>query len=322
MWGNRLGWGISGAIVIGALGVYALIVLAMKPSPPTAFITGHPDYLTRVELPVDPRTVVKVMTDDCDAGPMYREAINDVGRHQVLYDQFGEGRAPMERVGELKGVDNLLKAAKCKRMTLFSANPKEVVNYIGEREPIEALAKVAKAAIAIGLRSKEKDPETARKYYEAAFSLGTKMYEERVVYEELQVGIDLLGTAASALKSLVKEKDPAAADALGNFDASKLEYFQNRIAPVMRVISSIDPNVQFQHTGDVFKLASPDNEEKMFRTEAVLKLGRQKYFAARSADQWGARRILRKYAQDDDPAISTAAQLGLDLTLEGYRALH
>jgi hypothetical protein len=62
--------------------------------------------------------------------------------------------------------------------------------------------------------------------------------------------------------------------------------------------------------------------------EAILALGRMRYDIGggdgsngRVADQRGAMRALRRYAEDPDPVIRTAAVAARDLTIEDYRRL-
>src|SRR5438046_8880420 len=80
MWGNALGWTISGILlVLLALGV-GMINRASEISPPTEF-GKDPSHLEVLEFTgVSPRAVV-TMTETGDAGPMYRQAIPDYQTH-------------------------------------------------------------------------------------------------------------------------------------------------------------------------------------------------------------------------------------------------
>jgi hypothetical protein len=60
----------------------------------------------------------------------------------------------------------------------------------------------------------------------------------------------------------------------------------------------------------------------MFRVEAILKIGRYRFDAARKGDQLAAPRVLRRLADDPDPVIQAAANAALALTLEQYRTIH
>ena len=94
---------------------------------------------------------------------------------------------------------------------------------------------------------------------------------------------------------------------------------------MLKVISSIDQNVIRQHTGDIFEIANR-SQERMWRVEAILKLGRMKFDVGgnrgRFGDQAGAKRYLKSRVSDPDPFIKTAAKAAKDLTIEQYRSMH
>src|SRR6266496_3251561 len=75
MWGNKLGWGISAALVIVTVGTLVMFEMANSLTPPTAF-AKDPASFAVVDLPVAPSALVK-MQDGCDAGDLYRQAIDD-----------------------------------------------------------------------------------------------------------------------------------------------------------------------------------------------------------------------------------------------------
>jgi hypothetical protein len=89
------------------------------------------------------------------------------------------------------------------------------------------------------------------------------------------------------------------------------------------VITSIDQNVIEDNVGNVFLLAQ-QGKDHLWKTEAVLKLGRYKFNAGRASDQRAARRLLRAMAKDEslDPVTKAAATSARDLTIEDYRRLH
>jgi hypothetical protein len=59
----------------------------------------------------------------------------------------------------------------------------------------------------------------------------------------------------------------------------------------------------------------------MWRTEAILSLGRMRLFVgtARGADQRGASKLLKKLAESSDDVTRAAAKAALGLTVEQYR---
>ena len=72
------------------------------------------------------------------------------------------------------------------------------------------------------------------------------------------------------------------------------------------------------------RLASISLEESLeygTRIEAILKLGRYGWNAARPGDQKAADAYVKAMADDPDPVIRTAATAARDLTLLQYRSL-
>ena len=86
------------------------------------------------------------------------------------------------------------------------------------------------------------------------------------------------------------------------------------------MITSIDPKVLARHVGDVFVLAEKSSE-RVWRVEAVLKLGMYKYYTNTPGDRRAARRMVRSLLNDPDPAIQTAALAANELTREQYRTI-
>ena len=64
---------------------------------------------------------------------------------------------------------------------------------------------------------------------------------------------------------------------------------QNAPSRFMRLLASADPVKIAANAGDIFRFAAK-SQERMFRVEAILKLGRYRFDAARSADQIAAPR--------------------------------
>jgi hypothetical protein len=323
MWGNRLGWGISAAIILFACFIGYLIEQAGLPTPPTGWVTQsvHP-----LETPADANQVVPGMTGARDAGDFYRQAIADYQSSPSFYDQLAEARDfDPAVVAQRPGLKALLDAATCSTMNLFQATPQDVVNYESERAPLEAIEKVGMAAARIALLAGvNKDVATAKKYDAAVFSLGLKLYQERVVYDELLKGEGLMGVGAGGLQRLAERaKDSSRADVLKNFDDERVQGFKDKIEPVWAVISSIADNSIAIHAGDMFALVKDKNVDHLWRVEAALKIGRLKYNANRRGDQLLAQKFLRERAEDpmETPAIRAAAAQARDLTIEQYRQL-
>lgn len=209
-------------------------------------------------------------------------------------------------------------------MTLFARTPAEVVNYDPEKPPLEGIYHVGAAATRIALITGTTDPATAQKYFEAVFSLGLKLYQERLVFDELAKGEDLMGTAAAGLARLAtRAKDTTKLAEIQAFTTNRLNDFDSTIQPVWKVVSSLDDNTIAYYAGDMFVLAHDTVADGMWQVEGTLKLGRLKYNAGRRGDQLAVKRVLRQMATDtaEPPAVRTAAEAAQALTVEQYRGL-
>ena len=133
MWGNTLGWIISIVLLAGMLFGLSAIDSLQKTSPPTDF-GKDPKTLAKIALPVSPDTVVR-MGDASDAGPVYREAIDDYLANQSEYEPIAASR-PTGPSG-LKAVELILSATDRSAMTLFADRPDEIVNFEPNRPAMQ-----------------------------------------------------------------------------------------------------------------------------------------------------------------------------------------
>jgi len=177
--------------------------------------------------------------------------------------------------------------------------------------------------LGLGHQAAKRNDEAA-KCYEAAFALGSKLFEERLTHRELMAGLELMGEAGVGLSRLTfAGGDKARSDAATKFEAARRDLFNARVQPASAALISIDPKVVSRHAGDVFYIA--DNaRERVWRVEAILSLGRMRFFVGeggRIGDQRGAAKQLKRYLEDQDPVIRAAAKAALDLTREQMRML-
>jgi len=324
VYGNVLGWVISAAI---ALAVGFFIYQSGMPAhitPPTGKL---PEGLKSASLGTDPKKIVPAGTDDCDAGEAYRLVATDLKDNPGLLDAFlhaGTGPAKLSAAAEMDDdIERLVGASKCSRMMLFAKNPSEVVNYDNVKPLLPELANFGNAVINIGALYAQKDPAKARRYMESVFTLGRHLYEERVVFEEYRIGLDLMINASGMLAQFGTDKQDAARIAqLKAFEAEGARQ-SKEITPLWAAISGIGtgPDGRVAYAGDMFQIAT-SSPEPMWRTEAMLKLGRMRYMSDASyGDQTGAHRTLKLYADRSDiPApVKVAARVGRDLTVEKFR---
>ncbi|MEO6437414.1 MAG: hypothetical protein ABIP55_16845 [Tepidisphaeraceae bacterium] len=326
MWGNRRGWTISAAIALVAGGLLALLVRAPGLSRATMFSADPRNFQTLMmpEVP-DASFSAKPRAAD-DASALYHEAIELYLADRALYDDFAAlGTLDSPRVKRLKAIDKLVEASGSATAVIFADRPQQVVNYDPDRPPIDALRSLGRVLVdrLALLNQRSGRAGEATKYAEAAFTLGQHLCRERVCWAELEVGLELLGTSTAILIRLAESSgDADRAAALKAFDQRRLEFVKERIKPTLRIVRSIDPKVVGVHAGDVFELARR-SQERMWRVEAILGLGRLRFFAGQSAtvsDQREATRAVTEMAESEtDPIIRAAAAAARDLTVEKHR---
>ena len=169
--------------------------------------------------------------------------------------------------------------------------------------------------------ARKKEFDEARKCLQASFVLGYHLYQQRLSRMQLSAGLGLMAQSAIVLKQIENvQGNKEAADRYDKFVADYQQYYKERIEPLERVITSIDPKVLARHVGDVFVLAEKSSE-RVWRVEAVLKLGMYKYYTNTPGDRRAARRMVRSLLNDPDPAIQTAALAANELTREQYRTI-
>lgn len=323
MWGNYLGWMISGVIAIGTIGLLAFYARgASTISPPTRFGMEAADGGVAIAVPAE--SVIGA-SKPCDAAQPYSEAIALYRREPELYDDVAAGLSrPPADDSQLPAVQRLIEGTHCRDMSLFTGEPGRIVRY-GDSPDIEALHRVGKVAVRVGLgRQAAKRDADAIRCYEAAFALGAKLYDERMTYREMMAGMELMGEAGVALSRLTfAAGDTTRTEAAQKFDAARRSAFTAHVQPVAQKLISIDRDVVGQHVGDVFHLAA-HAAERVWRVEAILALGRMRYFVGdrgRRGDQRGANHHLQRHALDKDPVIRAAAKAAMELTREQMRML-
>ena len=318
MWGNRLGWGISAGIVIVVVGALMILSLAGSRTPPTDF--SNQQNLAAVQLPIAPDQVFP-MTDPTDAGPLYRQAISDyLARPSKYLVYLGDNTATSDDANKLAAVGLLRQAATCSKADVFQSHPEQIVNYTAKPE-LNALGKLGDVMLHAGLLAKvNKQNDLATSDYEAAFALGAKLYAERLTHDEYAAAVNLMGGASQAMVGLYAD-DPAKANAWANFNVARRKYDEEHIDPIWKVLGAIGLDSAEEHAGDVFVFAQ-SAQDRMWRVEGVLKMGRLKYEGARKADQRDALVVATQMANSDpDTVVRLAAAAARELTPEIFRQL-
>lgn len=326
MWGNSLGWSISAVLVLLTGALVYVTMSAARPARATAW-SDDPRHFDAIELPAPPPGALPPpSTSDADAGNFYRRAIDAVLVSRTIYERFAEsGTLASPEAQQLNAIELLVQGSACRRMTLFASRPDQVINYDHQKPAIDALRLLGRVTLdRLGLLSQRAGrADDAAKYYRAGFALGWHLSQERVAYAELDVGLELLAKSAPALARLAEEAGRTEeAAALLDFDARRAAITSERIDPVLRVARNIDPKIVGAQAGDLFEL-STRSKERMWRAEAVLALGRLRYFAGAGGTvgtQRAANRRVTEMAKDEpDPIVRAAAKAARDLTPEQHR---
>ncbi len=313
MWGNTLGWIISIVLLAGMIVGLRAIDTLQRISSPTEFGTSA-KTLAKIQLPVHPDEVVP-MIDSRDAGPIYREAINDYLAHRDEYGNMEPGDTSAHRAIEL-----IVSATPCSGMSLFTEHPEELINYDSDKAALKALEKLATITLQMTLRQKQ--PADALRYADAVFSLGAKLFNERVTVAEMQLGLGLMRGGGRAIETNAKKaNDGARVDAADKFLRGLQIYDTQVLTPTLSVLQSVDPRIVGEHPGDLFYIAR-NADERLWRVAAINALGRFRFFAGEGGmlgDQRGANKVLAELSKDKDPIIATAAKAAANMTLEQYQ---
>ncbi len=318
MFGNRLGWAISAVFLLIVGAVLWEVAEAGKPSDPTEFGQKASSYT--VELPIDPASVAPWMADSADASSLYQEAITIYLANPNDYNAVatnGVQASPEQVDNTAPAIDLLIKASKAKSSSIFSSKPDQVINYDVRLPRLNAIITLGNTVIQLGLRNNKTDPARAKTLYQAAFSLGVRLYEERLRFAEFDAAQRQLGDSANSLARLaVAESQTKLAESLQDFDQQRVKYYGALLNSVHANIGgAVEP-----HTGDMLALADKAGDP-MWRVEAILALGRCKYSSDRFGDKQGAVVKLAELAESAEPRIRAAAIAAKNLTVEEFRRL-
>lgn len=315
MWGNAQGWGISAVMVLATAAMLYYLSLPPEVSKPAGLI---PLAYKPVELPVKADTVAGPGAKDCDAGPLYRQAVEAYLKDPKPYQD-----AIHSDPAALVGVRLVLQARDCGRMLLFGQSPKEVINYDNEHPPLDALMALGQATDVVGLGLKlDKKPQEAQKHFEAAFVLGHHLFEERVCWREMVDGLSLMTEAAQSLAKLSDDAgDASRVRELRRFSDATLQYEQKLQEEVASPLANpVEQTYGGKYAGDVLDVASNPNVDRVWRVEAILHVGRYRLNVAdgHRGDQLAAEGRLRQLEQQTGPNIvlQTAINAAEHLTSE------
>lgn len=318
MFGNTKGW-ISSAAIVVAMALFAWQLRLFTIPAPSAPTGKFPQTLKPLVLPVDPATIVP-MNEPCDAADLYRQAIDAYKADRALYDGYDATKSDLTKMTALEA---LVKATPCSKMTLFSAKPESVIVYSVDLPDMRALDKLGSLALKVGADTMAKDADKGRRYCEAAFALGAKLFAERVIFDEANNGLNQMIASSAGLKlAAAKAKDTARVEQITRFVEETIEFKDKQFLPLRPVIASLDNKTYARYSGDIFQMAER-SPERMWRVEALLTIGRMKFDLPQGhkGDRIAAIRRPKEWLNDPDPAVRRAAKLADDLTITGFRTI-
>jgi hypothetical protein len=320
MWGNWQGWTISAGLVALCCAWLYFISDTGKPTAPTAF-SVNPRNFEAMRVPEPPDDALPPEADVKDAPALYRRAIEAFLRDRALYEDFARlGTLDSQSATKLEAIDLLMQAAPARSGAIFYSRPRELINYQHDKPQLEALRVLGRVCIdRLGLlNARAGKNDEAMKCYRAGMALGWGLVAERLTYDELALGLELMAKSSAGMAKIAQ---PELAKGLAEFDRRRAQYVQQRVEPLVRITRALDANIVGTHTGDLFEIAKRSNAH-MWRIEAILALGRLKYFAGTGgtkADQINAQKFLRDLAANDgSEIIRIAAEAARDLTREQH----
>jgi hypothetical protein len=322
MWGNTTGWIIAAVIGLGMGSLLLMVALPPTPTPPTnnpAFAVAN----KAIQLPVPADTVVADGTNNSDAGDLYRKAISDFASTKKVYDVY-RSDVNKNKGMVLPAIDDILKARDFKQCTLFRKDPSVLVNYENNHPTLETLRDAGLTCVAVGILNAEHlkppKPDQAIKLWEAAFILGERMYDERVSWDELVKGHELMQASGGKLLAFyTAKKDTTRANTIKNF-IDEEDAYARTLTKAFEYIGAVDETYAGPYAGDVFKVATNPSADPMFRVEALKHVGHYRYNAKTMGDQRLVRKVLGKLANEPNlPAsVKEAVKAAQDLTIEQH----
>jgi hypothetical protein len=323
MFGNLIGWIISA--VLAAIGI-GLGHALMQAAEPTSATNEQWTKLAHAQLNLtDVATAALPPMNDPknDAGDLYRPAAADFDNHQTDYQDLQKATDfDADKVGQLKGIDFICQATTASSMHLFSNKPEEVVGFDSTVAVLDKLGEIETAMtheimLAKALDTKPRRLDLARKYATAIEAMGYRLYQERAALIELDLAEKFLGESGELLTEIDRdEHNDIAASAQAAFKSKRLEEANSVINEVRKYVTSQGQSMIGRYSGDMFVLAQDPNVDRVWRVEAIRKIGRLRFNAENSADQRKAPKVLSKLADDksQDLIIRTAAAKSRDMT--------
>jgi len=261
-----------------------------------------PDTAAGFTFPTDP---------EVDAATDYEQLIRLYGEHP---DTLPKTREHDELIAGLSSL--FIKAARSGRVKQ---------GFIDRHIPIEigalpdfddALESAYELAIFESARRyTHQDPQGARELAVAVWVLGERMFKHNDRLYGKVVGLDMMESAGAILFEM-SEDDPAIDGEALAFWSSAITGIRSAWQPKLEVMLGVTPPI-----GDLVNITVND-EDRMFRIEATLRLGIFKHAAGSGGNRQMILRSIDQAIASDDPMISQAGRAAEALTLEQKRRLY
>jgi hypothetical protein len=318
MWGNRMGWMISAGIVVVWIGIMAMMIFGVGPTPPTA-LTTSPGAMDPIVLPGNPRALVPVGSGDGTA--FYTQAIDAYNADPSAYnpDLVTKAKLSAADLKKMSAMELLIQASDAGKGTVFATRPETIVCYgLPQHKGIEAAYNLGRYANGLGQRLKiakpTPRPQEAKKYFIAAFNLGFAMCSERLVYMEFYRGQELMQNAVLGLAD-VETENASELKAWPPQMKDLIDDKQSRFVQIHNAMNMFDKAAIERNAGDVYNLAK-NSQERMWRIEAILAVGHFRYNAVNPGDQRAVGKFLDQLAASDslDGPTKAAIKAAQNLT--------
>ncbi|MGH7180279.1 MAG: hypothetical protein ACREJC_23070 [Tepidisphaeraceae bacterium] len=316
MFGNWQGWIISAVIVAG---IVLLLTKAEKfehTTAPTA-LSDDPKNLAPLSMTIEPDSILPELNGPAQNAGLQDEALELYRADAFAYDRFSQTGTDPSQIAQLAALPPFMQFCLSPTRPIFADTPHRIITY--NRTPhLDAIGALGRCLVRAGLLLQQSEPSKAREYYSAALAIGVKLCDERLRHRELAIGLELLALTVPQLSKL--EADPKRAAELRSFEESRRDFSATRVKPMWTAMGAVDPSLTARHAGDVLLFARRANE-RLWRVEAILTLGRWQYSSDRQSDRRAAARLLKQLSTDSDPSIRAAATAALNLTIEQFRMI-
>ena len=325
--GNKLGWALAGAAVVGVGTIVLLMVVFPPPSRPTGATLREGSLELHVVGVSAAKVAGAVPGEEGNAGDDYQGAIETYrdNAEQIAeeIEKLGEGAQvrPTLHSRALRAIEQIAAhvasgaARKEMRFTLVHTPAKFEYGYF--YPPTEEMHNISQplSLLSYHYRSAKRYAD-AEKVLRSKFVMGWHMMNERSRTHFVTRGIAIQENAIRSLKLLYREQSGDHSAKIADLAeyASALRkvrehYYQKHL--IFARANSIEP-------GDVFNIAEND-KDRAFRVQAILTLGRLRFVATKRGDLRKTEKLIERFLQSDDPLERAAAAAARDLTREEYR---